>query len=1004
MGSDRARISFDPTRQYRSVVVQQGRVTLDADVNEQAALASEALRIETIDLVGPAGTPDNGYKVVTDGQDNLTVDAGTMYLGGWRLELDHPVKVASQLEWLDRPATTQETARHKSIVALHAIEQSISAVEDQALLEVALGGPDTAARTRLMQHIVEIPTGVDTCAEAALAVEKLLIAEGMRLDLKTLELLYNAGLKVGFYPPTKKSDPCCPPAQGGYLGADNQLIRVAVTSVSGGAGKLVWGWNNASFLYRATAVSANVLQLAQAPIDAAHTPQPGQTIEILRTTMVLGNAADSNYVAAPQGLIVTLGAGNIYDPATQQLTLPAGTTLPADPNTLFVRLWQAVVPFTAGKPAQLDAVSGLTVTIDIKSLPAAPLGLHPYWNFAVRPNTPQQVYPARYLEKPQPPDGPRQWLCGLAIFTPGAPSGPVTPDCRIPFLPLTDLGACDCCALTLNSKEDWQGKLNAAIAGKSPALSICFQPGKFNVTGKIVFKNKIVKITGAGPGTLIYGEKLEAVIEFDSCESVTMTDIAVCAGVSGYLSANSTVHLQGAVTLSDCAEIQVDRCMFACAGNDLRSASCLAVYNTPPADDPVGMVQETVVRILNSRFIVGNCQVGILLVNADRAVVQGNVVETLRELYGVTAENLASHPVMVSHLAKQLVGEMTIVDAAPRTTRRALRILKRKETKTANQASHSAGPAAISEAKNPAAGEPPTPKAAEAVTASEPTAPAAPAPSNPPAADSNPGVLATSTGETLVTTVTPPRMNLGELGRAHVTATFGTVQLKFISSAKLTNAWTDALARAGLTEKSTPGAVRLAVKSIAFNAVKQMSEAPQAFKNYLMNVLPQLYSTSSQGIVVGGNVATDIRILNNKVEGTAQGIHVGLSNMNLNPALTDLQVKQVQITGNTIAIRLTPATTGDRHGVYVGGVTSGLISENEISLTRTGDAGQSIAGITLTRTLGPRVIIERNVLEGFTTGIIAFGSILKNPLRLAAENYSTSRNDIVGFIQRENRP
>ena len=38
MASDRARISFDPTRAYRAVVAQQGRVTLEADVNEQAVI------------------------------------------------------------------------------------------------------------------------------------------------------------------------------------------------------------------------------------------------------------------------------------------------------------------------------------------------------------------------------------------------------------------------------------------------------------------------------------------------------------------------------------------------------------------------------------------------------------------------------------------------------------------------------------------------------------------------------------------------------------------------------------------------------------------------------------------------------------------------------------------------------------------------------------------------------------------------------------------------------
>ena len=39
MASDRARISFDPTRDYRTVLAQQGRVTLEADVNEAGLIA-----------------------------------------------------------------------------------------------------------------------------------------------------------------------------------------------------------------------------------------------------------------------------------------------------------------------------------------------------------------------------------------------------------------------------------------------------------------------------------------------------------------------------------------------------------------------------------------------------------------------------------------------------------------------------------------------------------------------------------------------------------------------------------------------------------------------------------------------------------------------------------------------------------------------------------------------------------------------------------------------------
>ncbi len=999
MGSDRARITFDPTREYRSVVAQQGRVTLEADVNEQAMIAAEALRVETIDLVGPVGTPNNGYQVTTDGNNNLTVGIGTMYLGGWRLENDAPIPVANQLEWLDQPAPSAALARQKNqVVALHVIEQSISAVEDQALLEVALGGPDTAARTRLMQHIVEFPTSESTCESAAAGAIKQLLGEGLIFDPLTFSLSYAATLQVAFFPPTTSTDPCCPSAQGGYLGADNQLVQVAVTSVSGGSGTLLWGWNNASFLYRATAVagSSNILQLSQAPIDAAHTPQPGQTVEILQTTMVLGNSVDDNYVAAPQGLVVTLGSGNIYDPSTQQLTLPTGTTLPTDPNTLFVRLWQATVPFTVGTAAPLDTVSGLSVTVNINSLPTAPFALRPYWNFAVRPNSPQQLYPARYLEGPQPPDGPRQWLCGLAIFTPGAPAGPVTPDCRVPFLPLTDLGACDCCAITLDDSQDWQGKLSAAISSSAKALSICFQPGLFNAKNTFAFGEKAVKITGAGLGTVITGKALECVFEFNSCTSVTLTDISIAAELSGYMSSNNTRNLQGAVTFNNCFEVNVDRCVFSCEDDDLRSAACLTVANSPSSSSPVALTNETFVRIVNSHFLVGNCQVGILLLNADQAWIENNIVETKYELRGITSQNLSSHAMLVSHLAKDLVREMSIVDTATKTSKKALRKIKRAERKKLATATHSAGGAATAPLTNSGDGQPAATEPAASTEHATPAAPAAPA---------NAAAPVVTTGQKLATTTKIPKVNLGVIGRAHITSSFGTIQLKFISSAKLTNAWTDALSNAGLTATSAMGAVRAAVKKISLNVFKNTATAPQAFKNYAMSLLPQLYSTSSQGIVVAGNLATEIRILNNRIGGTAQGIHVGLCNMKNNPALTLLKVEQLRIVGNSIDVRMTPATTGDRHGIFVGGVASALISENDISLTATPDTGLWITGIDVTHTLGARTIIERNSVTGFTTAIAASpgsGSSTKNTLRLAVENYSDAANVFNGFITRDN--
>jgi hypothetical protein len=525
VGSDRARISYDKTREYRSVVAQQGRVTLEADVNEEAVIASEALRYETIDIIGPTGTPDNGYLVSVDAAGNLTVGPGIMYVGGWRMRFRQPVSVANQPEWIDQPpqAWTQNPKVGLYVIALLVTEQEVQAVEDQALREVALGGPDTAARTRLMQHIVAVPTNDNTCAAVLKDWDSTLKPLGLALHPDTLALDFDAALQVSFYPPAGPADPCCPPAQGGYLGADNQLVRVTVTNYDTNkhTGTLLWGWNNASFLFRARLVdpSANpqILTLSPAPVDSEHTPQINQVIEVLRATMELGNPADLNFIAAPEGDVITLAsAGTVFDPTTNQLTLPTGTTLPADyatdTNPLFVRLWQAEVPFTDGTPAQLDQVSGLAVTIHMAALPSGPLEARPFWDFAVRPNTPQQVYPQRYLEEPQGPTGPRRWLTDLAIGE-AAGSNPTTAkpgsftivaDCRVPYPGVGDEGGC--CGITLNPAEVIaRGGLQAVVDAQAKiGQSLSLRPGRYVLEAPLALTKAHTGfvLSGCSPGGL----------------------------------------------------------------------------------------------------------------------------------------------------------------------------------------------------------------------------------------------------------------------------------------------------------------------------------------------------------------------------------------------------------------------------------------------------------------------------------------------------------------------
>src|SRR5438034_1688867 len=195
MSSDRARISYDERRSYRSVVTQQGRVTLEADSNEDRTIAGELLRAETIDVVGSSGSPDGGFTVVpqsgtTSPAYDVEIGPGTLYVGGERVVLGETLWYSSQAEWLDHdgdpdwvdPGSPANSDKANELVYLYLEEHEVGAVEDTALLEVALGGPDTAQRTRLVQRIKRIGTDADNCADAIQDAATAWANEGLQRD------------------------------------------------------------------------------------------------------------------------------------------------------------------------------------------------------------------------------------------------------------------------------------------------------------------------------------------------------------------------------------------------------------------------------------------------------------------------------------------------------------------------------------------------------------------------------------------------------------------------------------------------------------------------------------------------------------------------------------------------------------------------------------------------------------------------------------------------------
>jgi hypothetical protein len=522
MATDLARLSYDPARLYTGVVHQQGRVTLEAEENEQRIIDGEQRRKELLDIVGPAGTPDNGYLVAANGSQDLTIAAGTMYVGGLRLELDADITYSDQPDWLDYADDPDWVdpgrANGNNHVVLVVSERDVTAVEDPMLYEVALGGPDAAARTRLLQHIELIATGADTCAGALASDEPLWLEEGLVFDPATMQLDSASRLTVTWLGDPQPQNPCEPSSTGGYLGAENQLIRVQVTNVdSAGKFDILWGWDNASFLYRVSAdASTNpILTLQRSPADDFHRPRAGQAVQVLRSAANLQSTDGvvEGYVAALNGEVGLLAAP--YDPDTKTVQfpapLPATYTDPKQTPQLYLRVWeQLITGNTLGQPITLPG-TGLQVQLSLDG--ASTLHIGDYWSIAVRPSTPTTVYPDRYLRAPQPPDGPRMWACPLAVITWGDGGATIEEDCRHRFDPLGGNGDSGCCAVELHPSDTVGGHLqdviDAAVAarpkGRAGQITICLAPGYYRLEGPIRLgpEHSNLELRGCSEGAIL---------------------------------------------------------------------------------------------------------------------------------------------------------------------------------------------------------------------------------------------------------------------------------------------------------------------------------------------------------------------------------------------------------------------------------------------------------------------------------------------------------------------
>jgi hypothetical protein len=115
------------------------------------------------------------------------------------------------------------------------------------------------------------------------------------------------------------------------------------------------------------------------------------------------------------------------------------------------------------------------------------------------------------------------------------------------------------------------------------------------------------------------------------------------------------------------------------------------------------------------------------------------------------------------------------------------------------------------------------------------------------------------------------------------------------------------------------------------------------------------------GITVGGQIAKEVKIGQNTVEGFLQGVHVGVSHR-VASNLRDL-AESVSIAGNNVTVVL-PLYGGrwDRHGIFAGNAQSLVIENNHVQLRRLSAATNVVAvdGIRVWGQLGGRMMVTQN--------------------------------------------
>lgn len=934
MKGDFSRYTFDPSKQYTGVWMQQGRVQLDADWNEQQAINKHRLEAEARDVIGRCGAPfsDPGFEIKVDGDGDLLIGKGRYYVDGMICVNDDAIKYQIQpdlpgapvIAGLLKPASSA-TIRY-GMVYLDVWQRGITALDDKHIKEIALGGADTATRTKIVWQVKVQP----------LMQKPSLPCSGTEL-FRENKIALNAQISSSDEVTT---DACIIRPNAGYRRLENQLYRVEIHK----SGKL----NQATFKWSQDNGS-NEIPLENIVGREVTVQNVGPAIYEIFKDGTWVEVVDDNSDLNPQGgqprnLVRLRKEPNT---AVNVFSLEEDLSWKTDLKHARLRKWASKdIPINDGWTSL--GAEGIKVLFSAESedkQDAFKSG--DYWLIPARIASGDIEWPKDDTgknPKPQPPLGIKHHYCKLAVISFNGSKLSVLPDsdCRIIFPPLTGIKASDVsfdnkvcqfagaetvqaaledlcqrdegnCNLSIKPGWGWEKTLD--MIGDKEDAKICFKVGIYPLKSTVTLKNKgHIKIIGSGPGTKIVIRSGEAALKFEACDSVTVKDLYAESGVAGSWYKDNLSYLNGTLTFSACPKVTIEGVGLKCASSAERAATCITVRDAAEygravrSARPIKLKPVELVRIHNCDLEVGHQQSGILLINVKRCQVEGNLLKAATRPVTLTLETLLQNPRYRSSVRGLMIHDSLMIGQAAAGGNEAGKPKEAKEN----------------------------------------------------------GLVSVSISNRSITFRTHP------------------------SLVPVWESWLKLDSPLGVQSSRDLilHMIKVADKVLLNQGVlKKNGTVFEGFKPWYNDLQVADKATARQGIVVGGNFAEEVSIRDNSINDVHQGIHIGFGQGKAIASQTMGGI--VRISGNNIRVLLSP-TSREREGIFVGSFSS-LFTENNYIEVKKFKATENlhVDGIKVSGYLGKRAVVRQNhIVEANTTVVFkSRNTIGGRSLPIIADNW-----------------